>query len=99
MSDLFGGVNRETQPKPAKVKTKSEPKYQNPHDSSQTWSGRGRKPSWFEASLKKGVLEAAMLIIKEPPTAEFFEDETDPEDTYEDDPSDFEENGLETAQP
>lgn len=30
------------------------PKYANPADSSQTWSGRGRKPRWMEAALKAG---------------------------------------------
>ena len=29
-------------------------KYANPADSSDTWSGRGRKPRWFEAALKSG---------------------------------------------
>lgn len=27
------------------------PKYQNPADPSQTWSGRGRKPGWVEELL------------------------------------------------
>ena len=30
------------------------PKYANPDDRSQTWSGRGRKPRWMEAALKSG---------------------------------------------
>ncbi len=30
------------------------PKYRNPADSSDTWTGRGRKPRWFEAALKAG---------------------------------------------
>lgn len=29
-------------------------KYANPADKSDTWSGRGRKPRWFEAALKAG---------------------------------------------
>lgn len=29
-------------------------KYANPADKSDTWSGRGRKPRWFEAALKSG---------------------------------------------
>lgn len=29
-------------------------KYANPADSSDTWSGRGRKPRWFDAALKAG---------------------------------------------
>lgn len=29
-------------------------KYANPANASDTWSGRGRKPRWFEAALKAG---------------------------------------------
>ena len=29
-------------------------KYANPADSSDTWSGRGRRPRWVEAALKAG---------------------------------------------
>ena len=29
-------------------------KYRNPKDASQTWTGRGRKPNWLAAALKKG---------------------------------------------
>ena len=29
-------------------------KYANPANSSDTWSGRGRKPRWFDAALKSG---------------------------------------------
>ena len=32
----------------------SVPKYANPADKSDTWSGRGRKPRWFTAALAKG---------------------------------------------
>ena len=30
------------------------PKYANPADKSDTWSGRGRKPRWFDAAIKSG---------------------------------------------
>ena len=29
-------------------------KYRNPKDTSQTWTGRGRKPNWLVDALKKG---------------------------------------------
>lgn len=29
-------------------------KYANPADAADTWSGRGRKPRWFDAALKSG---------------------------------------------
>ena len=38
------------------------PKYANPADRSDTWSGRGRKPRWFEAALKSGKRPEDMAI-------------------------------------
>jgi DNA-binding protein H-NS len=39
------------------------PKYRNPEDPSQTWTGRGKRPLWFVAALKKrGVTEESLLI-------------------------------------
>ncbi len=30
------------------------PKYQNPEEPSETWSGRGKQPRWLTAALKRG---------------------------------------------
>ena len=30
------------------------PKYANPHDPDQTWTGRGRQPTWVKAALEAG---------------------------------------------
>ena len=38
------------------------PKYANPEDPSQTWAGRGRKPNWLVAKLKKGANMADFAI-------------------------------------
>src|SRR6476646_2337563 len=38
------------------------PKYRNPADHSQTWSGRGRQPRWYKAALRKGKTERSLLI-------------------------------------
>ena len=35
-------------------RTPATAKYANPADTSQTWSGRGRKPFWFAAALASG---------------------------------------------
>lgn len=35
-------------------KQKVKPKYQNPADSSQTWTGRGRQPRWIAEGLANG---------------------------------------------
>ena len=37
-------------------------KYANPEDASQTWTGRGRKPNWLVAKLKKGASISAFAI-------------------------------------
>lgn len=37
-------------------------KYANPADTSETWSGRGRKPRWFEAAMKSGKSADDMAI-------------------------------------
>ncbi|MDF1715072.1 MAG: H-NS histone family protein [Antarcticimicrobium sp.] len=41
--------------RPAGKQAKSPPKYRNPDDHEQTWSGRGRKPQWVHDALKRGV--------------------------------------------
>ena len=46
LKELFGGRG--------KGKT-SIAKYANPDDRSQTWTGRGRKPNWWIAKVKKGA--------------------------------------------
>jgi DNA-binding protein H-NS len=37
-------------------------KYRNPANASDTWTGRGRKPRWFEAALKAGKKPEDMAI-------------------------------------
>lgn len=38
------------------------PKFANPANTSETWSGRGRKPLWFVAALKSGKSPDDMSI-------------------------------------
>lgn len=35
-------------------KSKSQPKYQNPDDPKQTWTGRGKRPNWFREAIARG---------------------------------------------
>ena len=35
-------------------KTKGEPKYRNPDDPTQTWTGRGKRPGWLNEQLDRG---------------------------------------------
>jgi DNA-binding protein H-NS len=56
VEELFGGrITRKTR-RPAK------PKYRNPADHAQAWSGRGKRPRWFSAALAAGKKERDLLI-------------------------------------
>jgi len=46
------------------TRAKAEPKYANPANSSETWSGRGRKPKWVEEAISKGRKIGELLIKK-----------------------------------
>lgn len=41
------------------------PKYRNPENPTQTWSGRGKRPQWFNDALKKRGVTAESLLIKD----------------------------------
>ena len=47
---------------PAKKKKKVAPKYCNPADKSQTWSGRGRQPIWYKDALAAGKAPEDLAI-------------------------------------
>jgi DNA-binding protein H-NS len=47
LNELVNSTNKRAR-KPAK------PKYANPANKSETWTGRGRKPLWVVAALKSG---------------------------------------------
>jgi len=36
-------------------RAKAAPKYRNPDNHEETWSGRGRKPQWIHAALTRGL--------------------------------------------
>ena len=48
LSDLTGGS------KSKGAKSKSAPKYRNPDNPDQTWTGRGRRPDWIRDAMDKG---------------------------------------------
>ena len=55
--DIFGG----------RAKTRRSggtvaPKYRNPANPEQTWSGRGKRPRWFNDALKAGKKEKDLAI-------------------------------------
>ncbi|MDA7964058.1 H-NS histone family protein [Ruegeria sp.] len=49
LSELSSGAQRSAKG------TKAKPKYRNPADPEQTWTGRGRKPQWVHDALKSGA--------------------------------------------
>jgi DNA-binding protein H-NS len=48
ITELFGG-------KRGGRKAASGAKYRNPKDTSQTWTGRGRKPNWLVEAVSQGA--------------------------------------------
>jgi len=51
VDELMGGGGRRKR----KVSAAPEVRYRNPKDPSQTWTGRGRRPSWLLEAMDKGV--------------------------------------------
>ena len=69
--ELYGSVSvassetskKRTGRKPAKsAGSKVAPKYRNPANPSETWSGRGRQPRWLAALVQKGKEPSEFLI-------------------------------------
>lgn len=46
------------------------PKYNNPRDPRQTWSGRGRQPLWLLRLLKSGLTLDDMIVPQQKPENE-----------------------------
>jgi DNA-binding protein H-NS len=51
VEELLGNAGTKTKKANGK---KVEPKYQNPKDTSQTWTGRGRQPRWMAEAIANG---------------------------------------------
>ena len=49
LAQLNGHSDRERRPYPKVL-----PKYQNPSEPAETWSGRGKQPRWLVSALKAG---------------------------------------------
>jgi DNA-binding protein H-NS len=52
--------------KPAKAKEVA-PKYRNPANPEQTWTGRGVSPSWVQALKASGTLDSALIAVAATP--------------------------------
>ena len=53
VTDDLGGVQSVRDDKPRRKYPRVLPKYRNPH-TSETWSGRGKRPRWLVAAVKSG---------------------------------------------
>lgn len=54
ISELAKGSTRRKTTKAKSSRPKGEPKYANPANPSQTWTGRGRKPKWVQEWIDAG---------------------------------------------
>jgi DNA-binding protein H-NS len=52
---------RRTANKSGTTRGKVAPKYRNPANPEQTWTGRGRSPLWVQDLQKSGTLESALI--------------------------------------
>ncbi len=63
LPDAKSGGGRKPMRKPSPTKGRKVPiKYRNPFDSTQGWTGRGRKPRWVEEWLAAGKSIDELLI-------------------------------------
>lgn len=59
IEELFGGKQRA---RSKTAGTKVAPKFRNPANPAQTWSGRGKQPRWFSDALKGGKSEKDLAV-------------------------------------
>lgn len=62
LTELTGTVSKKKVKKSKQPSRKSAPKYKNPADATETWSGKGRPTNWFKAALKAGTTREQMEI-------------------------------------
>lgn len=58
IEELFGGRGGASRRSVGKVA----PKYRNPANPEQTWTGRGKRPRWFSEALAAGRKESDLAI-------------------------------------
>ena len=65
LGELTEGDATTGKAKKSKKKTsgpKAPPKFANPANKAQTWTGKGRQPNWYRAEIAKGTAPEAMAI-------------------------------------
>ena len=62
LKELVGGGDALSSKASTTSRAPAEPKYRNPSDPTQTWSGRGRKPNWIKDAIDDGADIESMRI-------------------------------------
>ncbi|MFG5379811.1 H-NS family nucleoid-associated regulatory protein [Yoonia sp. R2-816] len=65
LAEITGTADTPTKPRRKTAKkpaVRGKPKYANPDDKKQTWTGKGRKPDWFNAALAAGKTPDDMAL-------------------------------------
>ncbi|MEJ6403448.1 H-NS histone family protein [Yoonia sp. 2307UL14-13] len=64
LTEILGedSAPKKTRKKSVGPKKPGVPKYRNPDDNDQTWTGKGRQPDWFKKALAAGKTPEAMEI-------------------------------------
>lgn len=63
LGDLVGETPSKSKvAKPARKRKTVAPKYRNPENPSETWSGRGRQPLWFKSLISQGKTPSELEI-------------------------------------
>lgn len=63
VEDILGAKKPKPAPKKRGPKLKkSRPKYRNPEDPTQTWTGKGRRPQWYIDAVDAGKSDADLLV-------------------------------------
>ena len=68
LSDLTGGspaagrAKKGTPRKSSAAKSAGKPKYANPENPGQTWTGKGRQPQWYKAAMDAGKDPKSMEV-------------------------------------
>lgn len=53
------------------------PRYRNPENASQTWSGRGARPSWVDELVRRGYMVSELEIEDNRPLDPNFDSDVD----------------------
>lgn len=63
IAEIFTATREAVKPRRKRIpRMKVKPKYRNPENSEQTWSGRGNRPKWIEQALANGLTLEELLI-------------------------------------